>query len=83
LRWANQHTHKPFTGAGAAKEIDRVAKALGLKITGSYRTFIRQLGSENDFGLNGVNNEYRNAGTLWTTRVMRKEYGLPRHYLVV
>ena len=73
----------PFSGPASDEEIDRVAKKLGLPITGSYREFTRLLGDEIDSGFAGVNMEHIGGGTLWTTEYMRKQHNLPSNYLVV
>jgi predicted DNA-binding WGR domain protein len=80
---ADDDVFPPFSGPVSEREIDRVQRTLKLPITGSYREFVRQLGDQQDFGICGVNVEYKDAGTLWGTRLMRKEYGLAKHYLVV
>src|SRR5262245_13614214 len=75
--------HRRFTGPAPEHDIQRTEQLIGLRLTGSFRTFVEQLGSQNDFGFFGVNTEYGDeAGTAWVTRVLRED-GLPEHYLVV
>jgi hypothetical protein len=72
----------PFAGPAAEGDIQRAEQLLGLKLSGSYRTFVRLLGEQNDFGICGVDKSHgAEAGTVWVTRILRDYYGLPRHYL--
>lgn len=71
-----------FWGNVPHKEIDRVAKTLGLSITGSYREFIWLVGGEDNL-FTGIDKNNKQVGVLAETERARQELGLPEHYLVV
>jgi hypothetical protein len=74
----------PFAGPATDGDIRRAEQLLGLKLSGSYRTFVRLLGQQNDFGFCGVDKAYGDeAGAVWETRVLREKHELPQYYLVV